>query len=54
MSDIPENKPAKVIHTELERRMSTRHLRMISLGGVIGTGLCSSAPNTSSTRRACS
>ncbi len=39
MSDIPENKPAKVIHTELERKMSTRHLRMISLGGVIGTGL---------------
>ena len=25
--------------THLERKMSTRHIRMISLGGVIGTGL---------------
>lgn len=29
----------KAIHTELKRGMETRHLRMISLGGVIGTGL---------------
>ncbi|CDI42063.1 Protein of unknown function [Lactobacillus helveticus CIRM-BIA 953] len=25
--------------THLQRKMTTRHIRMISLGGVIGTGL---------------
>lgn len=32
--------------THLQRKMTTRHIRMISLGGVIGTGLCLSSGYT--------
>ena len=37
-SDAPHT-AAKGEHTELKRGMESRHLQMISLGGVIGTGL---------------
>ena len=38
MSGVPE-RDAPATETGLERRMESRHLTMISLGGVIGTGL---------------
>lgn len=50
MKDATRENPAKTTHTDLKRKMEVRHLRMISLGGVIGTGLFS-APATPSTRR---
>lgn len=39
MKDATRENPAKTTHTDLKRKMEVRHLRMISLGGVIGTGL---------------
>ena len=39
MKDATWENPAKTTHTDLKRKMEVRHLRMISLGGVIGTGL---------------
>jgi amino acid permease-associated region len=39
MKDATRENPAKTTHTDLKREMEVRHLRMISLGGVIGTGL---------------
>ena len=39
MKDATRENPVKTTHTDLKRKMEVRHLRMISLGGVIGTGL---------------
>ena len=39
MNDNSQEKPKAAVHTDLKRKMEVRHLRMISLGGVIGTGL---------------
>lgn len=39
MKDATRENPAKTTHTDLKRKMEVHHLRMISLGGVIGTGL---------------
>lgn len=36
MKDATRENPAKTTHTDLKRKMEVRHLRMISLGGVIG------------------
>ena len=38
MKDATRENPAKTTHTDLKRKMEVRHLRMISLGGVIGAG----------------
>ena len=43
---------AEAEQSGLERKMETRHLTMISLGGVIGTGLFLSSGYTITTRRA--
>lgn len=52
MKDATRESPAKTTHTDLKRKMEVRHLRMISLGGVIGTGLFLSSGYTITTRRA--